>query len=307
MSLDVNIFWVDNEPGWLDAAVESLGDLLRDEWGLRLVPHTFTSHEEASKAMEDALPSGFGKYDMVLIDYDLGKTDGESKTGDALVGKLRDAEVYTEVIFYSVNEKDAQNDLIRKNLALSGIYFVPRADAEAAAFVERCRPRMSAILSKVLDLTRMRGIMVAEMSAIETDLLPRLVMSRPEFQQIAGEEFMRVVREAHDNRAKARASDLAQINGSGQSARDLLKNKDIFRATVSWSVMLHFAKEFADKGKIKEVNRSAGKLRRFRNNLSHLTDSELKEEREEQQKEFLKIRKDILACKQLLEDAFPDP
>ena len=316
MSLDVKVFWVEDEQDWLSDARACLDERLRKECGMRLGLHDAIGAARTEKTaigpewVRSAV-ANFAGYDLALIDFRLGS--GET-TGAHFAKELRDAQKHTEIIFYSGKDREqaARKMLLAPvseggmGLGLQGIYFVGRDD-DAEDFVADCFPIMEALLTKVTDLTRMRGIMVAEMSTLEVEMLAELVMRQPEFRQVEGEEFMRVAREKHCVRAKERDNDLAGINANGRSARDLLNDEGIYRKTVSWSVMLHFAKGFADKGKLKQVKRDAGKLRQIRRDLAHLSESQLEEGGEEQRRKFLQIRKDILKCRQLLEDAFPAP
>ena len=300
MSLDVKIFWVEDERDWLSDARACLDKRLREEFGMRLDLHDAISAARKKKTAigpkwVESTVGNFMGYDLAFIDFHLGSAE---TTGAHFAKQLRDADKHTEIIFYS--SKDGAQFARKKlldpasedgmDLGLQGIYFIGR-DNDPEIFVEDCFPIVEALLTKVTDLTRMRGIMVAEMSALEVEKLAELVMRQPGFQQVESHEFMRVVREKHSDRAKFRDSELANIEVNKQRAQDLLMDKDIFRATVSWSVMFHFAKKFVDKGTLKQMQNAIGKLRQTRHNLAHLPESQLKKEDKEQRRKFLQTRK----------------
>ena len=275
MSLAVNVFWVEDHAKFFDLATPHFKRVFKEEFALEFhCPRRFGSYEEAKVEIE----SGLEIYDLALIDYSLDER-GKAKTGADLVKKLRSSGIYTEVIFYSGKTDEAENDLIKKGLGLSGIHLVRRDNTKE--FVEdNCLPRMRATLAKVLNLTRMRGIMVAEMAEIETKLA-ELVINDSRFQ------FCVDGKDAH-----------TLFQGT--------EEKTIRKAVFSPQVMGYIARLFAeDKKKFERFASAAEQLRKTRHHLAHVPESKLGDEYNPAR--FLKIRQDILKCKQLLRDAFPDP
>ena len=305
MSLAVKMFWVEDQERFFDLAASIFERVFREKLALEFSqPYRFGSYEEASAQIR----SGLEGYDVALIDYRLDR--GKAETGAALVEQLRKGEppVYTEVIFYSGAPEEAKKDLIQRELGLSGVYLVGRGGGAQEFVEEKCLPVMQAIFAKILDLTRMRGILMAEVSDIEMELLARRVIALPEFQQVSGHDFMRVVMGKHATSNKNRAQALAKIVApSGQSASDLLADNDIYANVVSQRVMLHFARKFMGPGEMKKVKKALGKVRNVRNELAHMPESKLHGKYGNPQRHFLKIRREILECRRVLEEAFPNP
>lgn len=304
MSLAVKVFWVEDQESFFEPAAALFGRRFPEKFMLEFPrPHRFGSYGEASARIK----SGLKGYDMALIDYRLG---GNEETGAALVEQLRKGNppVYTEVIFYSGTTEDAERDLIQKGLGLSGVYLVGRGGGVQEFVDEKCLPVMEAIFAKNLDLTRMRGIMMAEMSDIEHELLGKRIMSQSGFQRIDGREFMEVVKSKLAASNADHAKTIARIvPASGQSARDLLTDNEVFDKVVSQRVMLHFAKGFTDRKTMKRVKDALGRVRKIRIALAHTTEAKLREQYQDTSPDaFLNIRRKILECRKILEEAFPD-
>ena len=282
MSLDVKILWVEEDRNWLRGARTCLEEKLRKELALGLDERDAIDSAEQEEREIDAQwveeeVAQFKGYDMAFIDYQLG---GET-SGAHFAKKLRDEKKYTEIIFYSANKGEAEKALLDAGLQLSGIYLIGRGqNATPEEFVAECFPIVESILGKILDLTRMRGIMVAEMAGIEMELA-ELVIGDPRFQLCV---------DGHDAHAL--------LHGD--------QEKKIRKAIFNWYVMKRIAKLFAkDEEKFKRFASAAEELRDIRHRLAHVPESKLRDEYNST--DFLKFKQDILKCKRLFKDAFPDP
>lgn len=300
MSLDVKILWVEEERSWLRGARECLEERLREKLALGLDERDAidiagrAGREIDAKWVRDEV-ARFKGYDMVFIDYRLNADD--DTTGAHFAKQLRSAKKYTEIIFYSAFKEEAAEALRREDLQLSGIYLVGRGQNSAPdEFVAECFPIVEDILGKILDLTRMRGIVVAEMSDIESELADR-VMAHPKFKEVDG---ARVVSLAAAN-LKERAGDVLKIDAKGRKAPELLENEKIRRRIFQRQVVEQVAKDIAGGKAFDEYSKATERLRNPRNDLAHK--SRLPGEYDDAR--FLKIRRDIERCRRLLDEAFP--
>ena len=281
MSLDIKVFWVEDNRRWFSGARECLEESILKEWGMELRAVDAIGDAKREKRAIDAAwvndaVAGFANYDLALIDFALA---GEA-TGAHFAKELRAKKKHTEVVFYSVDEAHARKELLSRkmNLGLQGIYLVER-DTSPAKFVAGCLPIMGGILGNLLDLTRMRGIMVAAMADIEDQLLEK-IMAHPDFE----------------------------FSVSGRNVRQMLaaiKSKQMRRSFLSWDIRLEVAKQLVSKEKFDAFAACAKKIRTHRHDLAHLPESQLEGEREKRQRDFLEIRKETLECRRLLEEAFP--
>ena len=112
-------------------------------------------------------PSGKGrKYDLVMVDYDLGQgTNG----ADVLAG-LRQSMEYTEMVFYSMAPP---TDLYKK-IAARGVQGVFVAEREGLLAV--LRELADIVIGKAVDLTHTRGLAMAEVADIDA-LMTRTIRS----------------------------------------------------------------------------------------------------------------------------------
>ena len=282
MSLDTNVFWVEDRRRWLSNARARLEERVAKDLGLILRVHDAVSNAKGGSRKTDAkwvkaAVNDFKDHDMALIDFHL--TGGA--TGADFAKALRDKGKRTEVIFYSADEDGAKKALLAPDidLGLSGVHFIPRGEeGDPDQFVDLCFPVMEGILTNVLDLTRMRGIMAAEISEIERMLINAITLHR-------GFRF--------------------SIDGRGlRQVADMIKqrNQRTHQSFLNWFVWLDIGEQLVGDQKLKDFSDLANNIRGKRNDLSHLSESELREKYGP--KDFLKIRKDILKCKSLLEEAF---
>lgn len=297
--MDVKILWVEEERSWLRDARECLEERLRGKLALGLDERDAIDiagregREIDAKWVRDEV-ARFKGYDMVFIDYQLNADD---TTGAHFAKQLRSARKYTEIIFYSAFKEQAAEALRSEGLQLSGIYLVGRGQNSAPEeFVAECFPIVEDILGKILDLTRMRGIVVAEMSDIESELAER-VMAHPKFQEVDGE---RIASLAAAN-LEERADDVRGIDVKGRKAPELLRNERFRRWIFQRQIVEQIAKEIAGGEAFGKYSKATEKLRGPRNDLAHR--SKLPDEYDDAR--FLKIRRDIEKCRRLLDEAFP--
>jgi hypothetical protein len=151
MKLQYRILWFDDN----DDFFNSLDwDFLRDrvaEWGfepdVKLVttPETFLGE------------APYADYDLMVVDFNL---EGYGE-GQDFIRKVREQEVFTEIIFYSSNATTVLWDAVRSH-QLEGIYVASRDTVQ-----DRILQVGHQSLRKVLDLDNMRGIVMAEVGDLD--------------------------------------------------------------------------------------------------------------------------------------------
>lgn len=291
MSLDIKIFWVEDDESWLDGAKEVLQDLFLQKWGLNLI----VDHYQANTDIDGVINAGFKEYDFAIIDYKIGNPTDTYETGDKIVKKLRDSSIYTEVIFYSVDENGARDSLINSGLALSGIYFVPRSyGAAPQEFVDRCEPIIKAMLHKALDLIRDRGIVVSVTSEIDAKLT-QLIQQHPNFPSIIGHNLILDI--AKEINVK-QGEQYDKTNMRNKSSEHLIADHRVAGWLVKIKIVKRLLQGTDSASTFSRFETCATKVRSYRNKLAHnpnLTydDNKLKE-----------IRRLISECNKLLDEVF---
>lgn len=154
MRLKYNILWFDDDGDWLESVVDEIQDFLLEK-GFIL---SYDNHKNAQKLDEtiEELKHNTKDVDIILMDYKLLNND----KGDALIKRIRGQEVLTEILFYS---QDAAVRDKFKDECIEGIYFSNRSD-----FLDRLFQIIPHTIKKVLDLTNMRGLVMAETSSIDS-------------------------------------------------------------------------------------------------------------------------------------------
>lgn len=156
MRLKYNILWFDDDTDWIESVEDEITDFLLDN-GFIL---NFENHRNAIKLdnVITDMKNNVKDIDIILMDYKLLNHD----KGDAIIKKIREQEVLTEILFYS---QDAAVRNKFKEECIEGIYFSNRSD-----FLVRLFQIIPHTIKKVLDLTNMRGLVIAEASSLDLSL-----------------------------------------------------------------------------------------------------------------------------------------
>ncbi len=152
MRITYSILWFDDTDEFFESLdLDPLKDAIKS-WGfnpnIQLVtnPDDFMSHEP------------FREYDLIVVDYNL---EEYGKHGEEFIKKIREHDVYTEVIFYSANPVSELWDAVRDK-ELEGVFIVGRPGVIAK--IKRVADQS---VQKILDLENVRGIVMAEVGDID--------------------------------------------------------------------------------------------------------------------------------------------
>ncbi|MEV9476954.1 hypothetical protein [Aliarcobacter butzleri] len=156
MRLKYNILWFDDDKDWIESVIEEIESFLQEK-GFIL---NYDNYQNATQFDEIiiSLKANTKDVDIILMDYKLMNQD----KGDVLIKKIREKEVLTEILFYS---QDAHVRDKFKEECIEGIYFSNRSD-----FLDRFFQIIPHTIKKVLDLTNMRGLVMAETSSMDFSL-----------------------------------------------------------------------------------------------------------------------------------------
>jgi hypothetical protein len=151
MRLDFSVLWFDDNKEYLDNL--DIEQLVQDvsSWGFSpniikvTTPEEFTSH------------SPFEKFDLIVVDRNLERYQG----GEEFIANLRSNAIYTEVIFYTVENVNGLWDAIHER-QLEGVFVSNRSGILSKISIVGHQS-----IRKVLDLENMRGIVMAEVGALD--------------------------------------------------------------------------------------------------------------------------------------------
>ncbi len=154
MKLDFNILWIEDQPADVRQSVRTLRRLLRD-LGFVLDVQWINGFDQVT----DTLKIGIGNdVDLILVDYDLGNSGGNG--GDAALA-IRDVFKHREMVFYSGKSPADLRKVALEN-RIDGVYFAHRP-----TFTDDVFGVIKNMLRKIVDLSHMRGIIMAETSELD--------------------------------------------------------------------------------------------------------------------------------------------
>lgn len=222
MNLTYKILWFEDQTGFVDAYVSDLKEYI-ENFGLKFIePHIET---DSSKTHD----INYDEYDLILMDYKL--SDGNK--GDVIISKIRELNIYTEIIFYSASRIDELRQSIQKN-GLDGVYCVSRAEA---SFMPKVKDIIKQTLKKVLDLNTIRGIVMATVS----DFDEKMIEIIKTYQKYIGEEAYNIFLQKRRKKLfESFDSKKKKINEVPLT--NLLEERD-FDTSHKWRAVLNIVKE----------------------------------------------------------------
>ena len=149
MNVNFKVLWFEDEMGWRPSSERSMKKIIESH---NLVPIITWKKGDEGDAEEELKK----EYDLILMDYELRGT-----MGNILIKKLRQFDIYTDVVFYSGNYNKmvkALYNIDEKGMNIEpvdGIYFSDRKREELF-------PKLQKVVDKVVrrmqDIVNLRGV-----------------------------------------------------------------------------------------------------------------------------------------------------
>lgn len=159
MKIDFNILWFEDLKEEMDEEIEGLELYLKDHGFSPVFEFKPGVTEEAIAALSNELSIN-NKYDMILVDLDLGEASVE---GSEIARSLR-SKIYTDIVFYSGTAVDELRKLL----------FDAQVDGVRLAHRDTLGDEMELIfdshINKVCNMHTMRGAILSEVSLVEYQL-----------------------------------------------------------------------------------------------------------------------------------------
>lgn len=174
MNVNFRVLWFEDEMSWIPTSERGMKKIIESH---NLVPDiTWKKGDEEN--VEEELKK---EYDLILMDYELRGT-----MGNALIRKLRQFDIYTDVVFYSGNYDTMVRSLYyidereMKVEPVDGIYFSSRKREELF-------PKLQKIVDKVVrriqDVVNLRGVVLDNVSSFENQMQNILVLAANKFSK----------------------------------------------------------------------------------------------------------------------------
>jgi hypothetical protein len=157
VNLEYKILWYDDDQNFYESLDKEPIKEKIAAWGF--LPNIVPVHIAAE--LQKHKP--FNQFDMLVVDFDLG---GE-EYGDQFIMDVRNQEVFSEIIFYSIKESSALWRAVSEK-QLEGIFVANKRSIESKLIQVAYQS-----VRKVLDLENMRGIVMSEVGDLD-ELLEKI-------------------------------------------------------------------------------------------------------------------------------------
>ncbi len=237
--LKYRILWVDdNIETYIDLAVDEEFEIFLRNYGFDPEIIKFETAESALEHIKDD-----NKFDLILSDLNL--TGGEQ--GDSLIKKIRDGEIFTEILFYSAQP---EFESIAKELYRDRVSFLSLVGDEGnRLFKDRVRRLISLTISKLQELDNMRGLVMAETSELDVlieDILIEIMSNDNEQTKNLRVYMVEKIKENNDQR-QALFEKIEELTHS-----QLIKHRTLFDASKKSRTL----NEYLKKSRLTESNES---------------------------------------------------
>lgn len=274
MNLGYKILWFEDEPASF-MAKNRLVKRIVENFGFNYsVPRN-----EIDGANIETI--NFGQYDLIISDLKLSNV-----RGTALLHKIRDKGIYTEVIFYSSIGESALREELKK-FEIDGVYCADRTNEN---FKEKVGKVIETTIKKVQDVNNTRGLVIAETILLEKKIESVLLSYFNETEKILDEQKAKLLKKIHSKKVIRHQSDIEVLEKVDFKDIKSLIEKDILTTSNSFdaiqSILKDKIKEFGVQMSVKGMPAS------LRDEIEHKRTGlkMIKEELNNFRDEILKIR-----------------
>lgn len=189
MRLKYKILWIENEEDWVDSIYDQIQEHLSD-LGFEFEKKLIAKEEESVN---------YDEYDLILMDLNL----AEQPNGAELIERIRNLNVFTDIVFYSSIEIDILREKGREK-NLEGVYYSGRTPEKS--FVRKVCQVIDSTIKKVQDLSNLRGLVMAEVSDLDS-LMDEIILKYYVDQSLLDEFHHRITKDKENNIKKSLDND----------------------------------------------------------------------------------------------------
>lgn len=262
MRLKYKILWIENEEDWVDSIYDQIQEHLSDlgfEFEKKLI------------AREDKSVN-YDEYDLILMDLNL----AEQPNGAELIERIRNLDVFTDIVFYSSVGIDTLREKGREK-NLEGVYYSGRTPENS--FVRKVCQVIDSTIKKVQDLSNLRGLVMAEVSDLDS-LMDEIIRKYYVDQLLLNKFHSKITKDKEKNIKKSLDNDgidcekNCKLNWRQFNIDKLLKIIDSSQKVRAVNILLERHKDQGtvlyqspnDKGFVDNYNKD---IIDVRNNLAH--------------------------------------
>lgn len=157
MKIEYRILWIDDSEEWVESKLEGVQEYLFE--------HGFVLEHDVFPAYDKDID--FSKYDIIAVDCNL----SDSERGIDILKVIRDKDIYTEILFYSLDGESVLRAEVSKN-KIDGVYCAYRDDA-----IDTLKGVILTTIKKTQEINNLRGLVMAETSELD-NIMKLILLSR---------------------------------------------------------------------------------------------------------------------------------
>lgn len=217
MNYKFRILWFEDESGWFKGA--------KTKAELHIVKHCLESDiiRKRNADFDIELLKG-NAFDLILMDYDLNST----RTGDSLIQEIREAEVFTDILFYSSKYDSLLGSVQTVNPPIDGVFYANRK-------IEEFNSKLEKIIDKIVcrseNLINLRGFVLDNTSDFEVRIKEILKICWDKFNGEQRSSIEKTLQKLFVNKVDRTKTSIAHFNGQEQVF--LCANDDEYFLSVS--------------------------------------------------------------------------
>ncbi|GHT01933.1 hypothetical protein AGMMS49525_04190 [Bacteroidia bacterium] len=251
MNLKYSILWFENEMDSMEPLVEDIKDYV-ENLGFKF------SDPQIEQGGDNFDTIKYEDYDLILMDYKL----SDNEIGSSLIKKIRDNQIYTDIVFYSSSTIPELRQAIHDQ-EIDGVYCVSRT---ADAFLSKVKSIINVTVKKVLDLNNMRGLVMAEVSDFDDKMKQIISLYLAKQEADTSNRFLT------ERKEKLMADIKKKLEALEKSPLDQLIESRDFEASHKWRTVKNIVKTEIKSLEV-SINQYEEEILKKRNRLGHVKET----------------------------------
>ncbi len=261
MIIQYKILWVDDQIK--EDALVHLIDQIKEHLENLGFASVIDQFEGTKEALDSLNETPKGSYDLILSDFHLGHEDN----GDSLIKKIRNNEIYTEILFYS-----GQNDFeeTAKSLYTDRLsFFSLRGDQGYTEFNKRITNLINLTVKKIQEVDNLRGVIIGAVSEMDAMIEKKLkeIFDDSKIEGIRNYAVRKISKKVEGNSQKISEIDENNVD-------QYLDNPNLFDVSIKSKILNEYIKKIKLQNEFKSdcknfyenYHKNASKIR---NKMAH--------------------------------------
>lgn len=167
MKLDYKILWLDDKIKSVVLAdyqddIEDLKEYIKS-LGFKETIDFVRTEEELFSKLDEA-----GEYDLIMTDYHLDETKGNTRNGDDIIKTIRERDIFTEIMFYSAQGEVKDTDRLDRITFFES--FRVLGDDHYEKIFRKAKELIELTVRKFQNIVTMRGMIMQETSSLDVEM-----------------------------------------------------------------------------------------------------------------------------------------